>query len=480
MLGRSTKVDRYNVNSIALWWLRRDFRLLDNPALVDARAAAPTVFAVFCLEELNRLNARQRAFAVGCLEQLRAELGRRDASLSVLGGDEAEALTLACARLGASAVYTARAYASVEQAAVDRVDAALARSGRELVRSRGDCVHEPESVAQQKRESAGGYRVFPPFYEAWRRMDVTAPLAASAPNGRDPTPGPLPDEPEVFDPKPGEAAALMHLGRFLTARAASYAFMGAYPASDGTSKLSSYIRFGCISPRTLCAALQDRMAKSWTLAQERDSMRLFLRRLALRDFFTHLAHFAPELHDAPLQEKMRGFPWSSDARLAEAWSEGKTGYPLIDAAMRQLKTSGYVHQRAARCAASFCCFDLGLDWRIGRDVWMRELLAADDALADGNWQWIAGVGSDQAAYPRIFNPIKQALLIDPQGVYVRRWVRELAKLPTRAALEPWQLSRQQQTELKFYTPEQYPPQIVDHAEVARDMLAKFREFRNRS
>jgi deoxyribodipyrimidine photo-lyase len=147
--------------------------------------------------------------------------------------------------------------------------------------------------------------------------------------------------------------------------------------------------------------------------------------------------------------------------------------------MRQLAAKGYVHQRAAICAASFLCFDLGLDWRIGSQVWMERLISADQAICDGNWQWIAGTGSDQAAYPRIYNPRKQARFIDPQGVYIRRWVRELAKLPTRATLEPWELSRQQQTELGFFTPEQYPPPIVDHETAARAMLEKYQSYRQR-
>jgi len=463
----------------AIWWLRRDFRLHDNPALHAARARGETVYAAFCLDELEALNPRQRAFAIGCLLQMRADLAKADATLSALRGSPGDALCKACRRLGADAVYVARSYDGGARAVEEAARTALSACGVELLRAPGAALHEPEVVAKRKR-GAGGYLVFPPFYEAWRATPVGEPLAAATPNGRDRQPGAFPDAPEVADPKPGERAALEQQQHFVTARAASYAFMGAYPAADGTSKLAAYLRFGCLSPRALHRSIAERMAKTWTLAPEKASMSAFLRRLAVRDFFLHLAYFEPRLHDEPLQEKMRAFPYAPDGRKLSLWREGRTGYPLVDAAMRQLAASGHVHDRAAICAASFFCFDLGLDWRAGRDVWMRELLAADPALCDGNWQWVAGVGSDQAAYPRIFNPTKQGRMLDPQGVYVRRWVRELAKLPTRAALTPWELSRQQQTELGFLIPEQYPPPVVDHRSAARSMLARYQAFRARS
>jgi deoxyribodipyrimidine photo-lyase len=202
--------------------------------------------------------------------------------------------------------------------------------------------------------------------------------------------------------------------------------------------------------------------------------------LALRDFYIHLAFYEGDVFEEPLQTKMRGFPWSEDEKMLALWREGKTGYPLVDAAMRQLATEGHVHGRAAVVAASFCTADLGLDWRLGHRVWMDELLAADEALSIGNWQRIAGIGSDQAAYPRIYNPVRQAQLFDSQATYVRRYCKELAKLPTRAALAPWEIGKQQQIELGFFTPQQYPAPIVDHETVARAFLAKYQSFRSRA
>ena len=361
----------------------------------------------------------------------------------------------------------------VETAVADALNAA----GIEMHAFKGDVVHEPEAVAERKQSAGDGYRVFPPFLAAWQALEVDVSSGESFPDGRDDQPGALPPEDGSAALAPGEAAAYGALEKFTTARAADYAANAPYPARDGTSNLAPYLRFGCISPRVVHQALARRMSWSWTLAQERASMALFVRQLAIRDFFIQLAYFVPAVHDESLQEKMRAFPWSEDAAMLQLWREGRTGYPLVDAGMRQLLGQGLVHQRAAICAASFCCFDLGLDWRLGRRVWMDEYLAADEALCDGNWQWLAGVGSDQAAYPRIYNPEKQARQFDAQAVYVRRWIPELRKLPTAAALAPWRVDRQHQIELGFFTPGVYPRPVVEHERAAREFLARYRAFR---
>lgn len=467
--------------SVSIHWFRRDLRLRDNPSLAAASAASQRVYGAFALADLEPLNERQRTFAAGCVKQLRSALDKRDASLTVLEGAAEPSLVAMAKRVGASTVHAARAYSGRELALQRAVETALRSVGVELRVHRGHAVQEPETIAERKAGGPDGYRVFPPFYEAWKSIGVDVGVPGGTCNARDPVPGPLPEsQPQPSLPSPGEEAAANQLSRFVSARLADYAVNGEYPARNATSGLGPYLRFGCVSARAVYRAVAERMSRSWTLAQERLSMESFFRRLALADFFTHLASFEPSLHDEALQVKMRSFDWSTDAGCLEAWLDGRTGYPFVDAAMRQLRKEGHVHQRAAIAAASFCCFDLGLDWRLGRDAWLRSSIEADEAICDGNWQWIAGVGSDQAAYPRIYNPEKQARHFDAQAMYVRRYCPELARLPTRAALAPWQLERTQQVELGFFSPDDYPRPIVDHDDAARAFLARYAEHQQRA
>jgi deoxyribodipyrimidine photo-lyase len=466
--------------TINLHWFRRDLRLQDNASLTAASAASATSYAIFCSGDLERLNPRQQSFVAEALRHLRAALGKADATLSVLEGDPVVAVPAAAKRLAATRVFCARAFDREERAIEDRVRESLRANGIELQASGGPVVHDPEAVAQRKQSSKEGYRVFPPFHEAWKSLRVERPIEAAATNGRDPLSGPIPDIPAPHGLVPKESSALEALSRFVTARAVDYGLNAEYPGRIGTSNLAAYLRFGLLSPRAVCHAILEKMARTWTLAEERLSMQAYLRRLALRDFYIHLAYYEPSVYNEPLQEKMRGFPWSENEELAAIWRAGKTGYPLVDAAMRQLYAEGHVHQRAAVVAASFCAADLGLDWRIGRDTWMHELVEADEALCVGNWQRIAGIGSDQAAYPRIYNPVRQAQLFDSQATYIRRYCKELAKLPTRLALEPWEIGKQQQIDLGFFTPQQYPKPVVDHESAARAFLNKYQSYRNRA
>ena len=438
--------------TIHLHWFRRDLRLHDNASLHAATASDATTYAVFCTADLEYLNERQRSFVAAALGNLRAALGKADATLSVLQGDPATALAAAAKRLGATRVFCARAFDRREREIEDRVREKLRAASIELHTSGGSVVHDPEAVAQLKQSAKEGYRVFPPFLDAWKSLVVERPLEAAATSGRDGLSGETPDVPAPHGILPKESSALEALSRFVTARAGDYGLNAEYPGRSGTSNLAAYMRFGLLSPRAVCHAILEKMARTWTLAEERLSMEAYLRRLALRDFYIHLAYYEPSVYEEPLQEKMRGFRWSEDEEMASIWRAGKTGYPLVDAAMRELVAEGHVHQRAAVVAASFCTADLGLDWRIGRDTWMSELLEADEALCVGNWQRIAGIGSDQAAYPRIYNPVRQAQLFDSQATYIRRYCKELAKLPTRAALAPWEIGKQQQHELTRTSP----------------------------
>jgi deoxyribodipyrimidine photo-lyase len=246
------------------------------------------------------------------------------------------------------------------------------------------------------------------------------------------------------------------------------------PAEDGTSRLSAHLSFGAIAARTIVRAVQERLDDPFSITEQRLSFRLFLRTLAHRDFFLQLSWFNPETENESLQPKMRRFHWERSHAALEAWRSGSTGFPLVDAGIRQLHETGWMHPLVRAVAASVLCFDLGVDWRVGRDEWDRRLIEDDLAIATGNWQWIAGVGADMAQYPRIYNPERQRRRYDPSGAYVRRWVRELEHVP----VETWRGRPidSPQLRLALFDGATYAGAVVDHASAARAFLQRYREF----
>jgi deoxyribodipyrimidine photo-lyase len=244
--------------------------------------------------------------------------------------------------------------------------------------------------------------------------------------------------------------------------------------AEPTSELSAHLAFGTISARTIVARLDQRARDRFLLAEEQLSLEAFRRALALRDFFLQLAWFFEAHPDEALQERMRHFPFARTHPGLGAWLEGRTGYPLIDAGIRELAATGRMHPRARAVAASFLCFDLGVDWRVGRDAWDRLLVEDEPALATGNWQWIAGVGADLAQFPRVYNPSKQARTLDPRGIYVRRWIPEIAALPPGFGT-PARIGAPQLT-LPLFSAPSYPAPILEHEEAAREFLRRYVEF----
>jgi deoxyribodipyrimidine photo-lyase len=268
-----------------------------------------------------------------------------------------------------------------------------------------------------------------------------------------------------------EDAAAAKLAAFLGGPILAYGIARNVPSAGPTSDLSGELSFGTIGARTVVEAACRRLADPFLLVEERTAIRLWLRSLAQRDFFLQLAWYNDALEEQPLQEKMRQFTFARTQPGLDAWRSGNTGFPLVDAGMRELRATGRMHPRIRAIAASFLCFDLGVDWRVGRDEWDLHLVEDSPALATGNWQWIAAVGAD-LAYPRIYNPLKQARRFDPTASYVRRWIPELAGLPDAAILE--RHDDDHQLALPLYGPRRYPPPMLDHEEAARAFLARYR------
>jgi deoxyribodipyrimidine photo-lyase len=289
----------------------------------------------------------------------------------------------------------------------------------------------------------------------------------------EPLPQPREFNSDVAVPEAGATHAMRRFESFLNADGLQYAIAINQPADDRTSHLGADLSFGTISARTIVRETRKRLDDPFLLAEERNSLKLFLRSLAMRDFFLQLSWYNPQTDREPLQEKMRAFPFARTHASLDAWREGRTGYPLVDAGIRQLHETGWMHPRVRAIAASFLCFDLGVDWRVGMAEWERYLVEDDRALAAGNWQWVAGVGADLAAYPRIYNPIKQARRFDPLGVYARAWIDEIAHLPGTAIAAR---AATAQIELPLYSGQPYPQPVVEHDRAAREFLARYQEF----
>ena len=440
----------------------RDLRVHDQPALAAASAAADQVVPLFVFDRavLKSFGAPNRvAFLLDCLRDLGGSLRDRGGALWLREGDVVDAAMRLVQETGAEAIFMSEDVSAYAQARERRLAAACEGARIELRTFPGVTVIPPGDLAP---EGAECYRVFTPYWRRWhgaaRRSLAPAPRKLVVP-GR-PTRGRLPalaglvrGNPSPALPPGGESEARARLTRWLARGVARYDELHDDLAADGTSRLGPYLHFGCLSP---LEALER--------AHGRDGAEPFLRQLCWRDFYAQLLGARPET--AREDFRPRGHRWRTDAAGLQAWKEGRTGYPVVDAGMRQLASEGFLHNRARLLTASFLTKDLSVDWRAGAAHFAALLVDGDLASNTGNWQWVAGTGVDTRPN-RVFNPVAQARRFDPAGDYVRRHVPELAGVPGAAVHEPWKLARR---------PGGYPEPIVDHREaVAR--LQAIREAR---
>jgi deoxyribodipyrimidine photo-lyase len=448
------------VSTTALVWLRRDLRVHDNPALTAAHRECDRVVPVFVLDPRllgGRFPSPNRAwFLHGCLAELRAALRERGADLVIREGrpeDELPALAREC---GATALYYAADVSPFARARDRRVSDAIGVKARPQP---GLFVADVGAVKP--------YSVFTPFHRAWEQLERRevhgAPRALHLPGGLrvgrlPPGPGP-----EAADPlPPGEQAARERATRWLADGLDRYEERHDRLAG-GTSQLSPYLHFGCLSARELEARALERGGHA------------FVRQLAWRDFYAHVLLHNPGNTRQPHKREPE---WDEDAELLEAWRAGRTGFPVVDAAMRQLLHCGWMHNRARLITGAFLTKDLHLDWREGEAHFMRHLLCGDEASNNGNWQWIASIGVDPAPYfRRMYNPMTQQRRHDPDGEYVRRWVPELRGVPLEKLAEPWTMSAEEQAAAGCVIGEDYPGPVVDHHEERRRAMARYGAIR---
>jgi deoxyribodipyrimidine photo-lyase len=453
--------------SSAILWFRRDLRVHDHPALVHALAHFDRVLPLFVVDDVL-LGGRWRSsnrlwFLARALRSLQDELRERDSALTLLRGDPATLVPRLALEVGADAVIVTRDRTPYGRRRDAAVEAALAGSGIRFVAGPGVLVHEPEDVP---RAAGGPFTVFSPFHRRWLTTPVrtleptptTIPTALAAPALLDVDPGALLDDPvptadPTLLPEPTEAAARERLDRWARSSAlADYATGRDRLDLDGTSRLSQDLRFGLLSPVEV-------LARTGTDGVGRER---FSSELAWRDFYAHLLWHLPRVARSAFRPDLDSVAWSVDAHAIDAWRTGRTGYPVVDAAMRQLLASGWMHNRARMIVASFLTKHLGVDWRVGEAHFMAHLLDGDPASNNGGWQWAASTGTDPQPWFRIFNPTLQGRRHDPDGAYVRRWVPELAGEPGlegAAVHEP--------------PPGAYLTPIVGHAESRARALAEY-------
>jgi deoxyribodipyrimidine photo-lyase len=456
-------------------WFRRDLRVADHPALCAALGRADRVVGVFCLDDrlLCGANASgpRTQFMLECLADLDRSLRERGSRLVIRRGAPERVLVELAGAVGAGEIHFTGDATPYARARGRRVARACAAAGIRLVAHPGLwTVDDPAGVVTLEGKP---YAVFTPFHRRWlaapRRAVLPAPAGLGGlPDvdpGRIPTLGELGLASQCSDPAPGgERAAWARFDAFRAGALDRYARGGHDAlADDGTSRLSAYLRFGAISPRAVEHELDDG-----------DGAQAFRRQLCWRDFYLDLLRRRPDNARLEQQPARRGIAWRDAPDDLARWQDGLTGYPLVDAGMRQLRTEGFMHNRARMLVGSFLTKHLGIDWREGERWFMRLLLDGDPAVNNGNWQWIASVGSDpQPVGRRLLSPTRQQERFDPDGAYVRRWVPELRRVPGAFAAEPWRMPAELAAACGCVVGIDYPPPIVDHASARRAALERY-------
>jgi len=459
----------------ALVWIRRDLRVHDHPPLAAAVRECERVLPVFVLDRrliLGRFPSGPRThFLLESLRELREALRARGGELAVREGEPERELPRLAREVGAEAVYFAPDVSPYARRRDERTREALAQAGVEVRMRPGTFVAD---VGAPRTADGRPFTIFSPFARRWARLErravEAAPDRVPVPPGVEP--GALPAvgdfalRRELPEPlPPGERAGRARMAAWLDDGIRHYHERRALLAG-GSSVLSPYIHFGCVSAREL-------EARSRAVGGE--GADAFVRQLAWRDFYAHvLLHFPGNARHA-LKREFDLLQWSEDEAAFAAWCEGRTGYPVVDAGMRQMRATGWMHNRARLIVASFLTKDLHVDWRRGEAVFMRFLLCGDEAQNNGNWQWIASVGVDpQPFYRRLYNPMTQQRRHDPDGAYVRRWVPELRDVPLARLAAPWTMTAEEQAAAGCVIGRDYPAPIVDHKRERERALAAYR------
>lgn len=457
----------------AIHCFRRDLRITDNTALAAAAKEAGQVVPVYVVSGWKKKHrwtgAPRQTFLSGSLAALDANLRAIGGRLIVREGDAVAELARLAQETKADAVFTNRDPDPFGRSQEERLAKALAADGRELRTFKDAAIHERDEV---KTGDGGPFRVFTPYSKAWAKVGKPSAGAAlkkldmpDGINGADlPTPAHWGLAEFTGGIEPGEKAARRRLKNFLSGPVYRYGATRDLMGEDGTSHLSQDLRHGLLSIREVYH--RAKAAADGADANGRNSVWKYIAELIWREFYFQILWHYPEVLEHEFNPKYRGMEWDQDEDKYRAWCEGRTGFPIVDAAMRQLNATGYMHNRSRMIAAMFLTKDLHLDWRMGEQYFMQRLIDGEIASNNGGWQWSAGTGADAAPYFRIQNPWSQTARYDAGGQYVKRWLPELADVPAKAFLEPPPDGKT--------LAQGYPLPMLDHATERDETLRRFK------
>ncbi|MGQ4648588.1 FAD-binding domain-containing protein [Lyngbya aestuarii] len=475
------------MSDLIIFWHRRDLRLADNIGLAAARQQSPKVVGVFCFDpnilKRDDIALARVTYMMGCLQDLQQRYHQVGSQLLILHDEPSKAIPAVAVALQAKAVFFNWDVEPYSQKRDQLVSEALQEKGIAVHPSWDQLLHAPGEI---RTNSGEPYKVYTPFWKKWQAQSKNDPVEtlkdAEALTKKEQEIASSVGVVDLLTAKdlgyawdnellvaPGEQAAQETLELFCDRAINDYQEQRNFPGVDGTSKLSAALKFGAIGIRTVWQAASAAYSRSRS-DETRDNIKTWQQELAWREFYQHGMYFFPELAQGPYREAFQDFPWDDDSELFQAWCEGKTGYPIVDAAMRQLDQVGWMHNRCRMIVASFLTKDLLINWQWGEKYFMQKLYDGDLSANNGGWQWSASSGMDPKPL-RIFNPASQAQKYDPEAEYIRQWLPEVSSLDTEYLVT----GKIPESEREACG---YPAPIVDHKKRQQEFKRRYQQQKN--
>jgi deoxyribodipyrimidine photo-lyase len=475
------------MSNLILFWHRRDLRISDNIGLASTRQKSSKIAGIFCLDRIilegDAIAPARVTYMIGCLQELQQSYQKAGSQLLIIQGNPTQEIPKLAEALKATAVYFNLDIEPYAKERDEQVKEALKEKGIIVETFWDQLLHAPGKIVTQ---SNNPYTVYTPFWKNWSQQPKQSPVqkleklekltdkemanakkagVINLPSAKDL--GFVWDTPLLL--KPGETAAQERLTEFCHSAIDEYQEQRNYPAFDGTSRLSAALKFGAIGIRNIWQASVEAYENSRS-DETRYNIKSWQQELAWREFYQHSMYIFPELAQGPYRNSFKDFPWEDNEEHFQAWCEGKTGYPIVDAAMRQLNEIGWMHNRCRMIVASFLTKDLIINWQLGEKYFMQKLYDGDLAANNGGWQWSASSGMDPKPL-RIFNPASQTQKFDPEAEYIRQWLPEISSIDTEY-LVTGKISKSERDRCG------YPHPIVDHNAQQKEFKKRYQLIKN--